>query len=139
MSKLTDEQVELAIKYFSKDPEVIVQGVWNLKSCLRNAAPYLQMPWNGPTRKEEDEALAVFSTHRFNGEENHETAIWDLLAIFVQHRNAVLLPKPVDPRRKVIIDTINLQPASSSASTNSDGPVGELADKILTALDEAKL
>lgn len=84
MAELTEEQIELAVREFLtmaqgeyvRDGTVITKGL-----CA--AAPYLQLPWEEPTK---EEVAAI-----------HWTLLSDGIATFVRRRNAALLPEPVVP------------------------------------------
>lgn len=125
MADLTQEQVERAAKAahdaFMEDGQPI--GYDKLaqtlrepyRSCVRAAAPFLQLPWDEPTLEEASKANQCM---------DGQSAIFD----FIRRRNAALLPKPVDPRLAVV----RHQLGGPSMSHNLDG----VAVKILHALDQ---
>lgn len=133
MSKLTDKQLELAVKAFSTDPEVIVQGVWNLKSCLRNSAPYLQIPWDEPTS---EEVIPIYANlYHYKIEDVSPSSIEGITKAFVEFvriRNAAILPKLVDPRIAIVVKVLR--------GTNNVPylPIEKTAETVLAALDEVK-
>lgn len=146
MSKLTEGQLESASKmaYDAETGSYVKTLAWReideherrrYRRMVSAASAYLQLPWDEPT----DADIYQAAIDKFGFVERIDLLVArDLCIHFVRRRNASLLPKPVDPRRKAIIDTINRQPASAAAASTSDGPVGELADKILAAMDEVK-
>lgn len=93
MAELTDEQVKRAgdaMEEFQRTPGK--GGNWY--DLARTAAPFLQLPWDEPTEKDFPSAKS-----------NAEYILAHVLP-FVRRRNASLPPKPVDPRRLVIIKVL---------------------------------
>lgn len=142
MLKLTDEQVEQAAREVARTmsnlgyPEALAYASEKHRKedvfcALRTAAPFLQLLWNEPTAEEVSNiAHAVrMSTKR---EVFVTTKCIDMLELvgvlreFVRRRNATFLPKLVDPRRAAIVHVLREYPDRAP----------EIADKILTALDE---
>lgn len=129
MKELTDEQVERAAK-------VVCPLNWDVagaeeKSAYRDriqmAAPFLQLPWDEPTEDEVSDIEALIQStgapHWFNG---------DCLKEFVRRRNAALLPKPVDPRRAVLLKQL------STFNVRDEQELEEEVTEILAAMDEVK-
>lgn len=139
--QLTDAQIEAAAKLIYGMQEAVVfvtpnhPYAWEQKpdpvkgeyrKIARAAAPFLQAPWAMPTREEE---IACFN---IGGE-------WErgmcgtitgsgMLRVFIERRNAALLPKPADPRRAKIADILIRKGWGNPESHDA-------ADRIIAALD----
>lgn len=150
MSQLTNEQIEAAAKegYSAADNQFHKSGIahqysmkqtpWNdlaevtkdmWRVGVRYAAPFLQIPWDEPTKEEHIE----FGNHvaatleRFPyGPMNIKTD--DALTWFIAKRNAALIPNPVDPRREKIAKALC---RTSMVGMGFDA----IADRILAELD----
>ena len=119
MKKPTEEQIDRA--------ETLLNGFGLTNRALRQriaeAAPFLQMPWEPPT-KEETERIRDLRI----------TVERDAIADFVERRNADLLPKPVDPRREKIRGL-----CKEWLSNTRDQGGEQLTEDILAALVEVKI
>jgi hypothetical protein len=93
---------------------------------LRAAAPFLQLPWDEPIKEEIDRACDDCDA----GGDNFRSTLEYLIKEFVRRRNAVIHPKPVDPR----VDEIALIICQSRDAGLS---IQQTAAKI-AALDEVK-
>ncbi len=92
-SKLTDEQLNMAADAFAARP-----GAFTVDG-LRAAAPYLQVPWDVPTECEWRECMRLDNNRLMD---DHLSA-----CVFVEKRNAALLPTTPDPRREAILKILN--------------------------------
>jgi hypothetical protein len=139
MSKLTDEQIEMAAEqiemaaksawtaggYCGEWPNGLVSATTtdSFRTALRTAAPYLQLPWEPPTTVEIDRAREYFSTASTRLALEH----------FVSDRNAALLPKP-DMKRVALRNAVNEVINKYKIIYDRD----RLIDELVDALDEAK-
>jgi len=87
--------------------------------ALTAAAPYLQSPWEMPTLAEAN--LVHDDLHRMS--------TCDALSLFVNRRNAALVPPPEDPRREKIMQAINSVEAFETRYNE------RVADAIVKVLD----
>lgn len=121
MAELTDDQVKAATAAIAKQFGGAVDGVL-AENMLRAAAPFLQLPWDDPTKKEL-ERFRVHGVADFRGEIHN----------FIRSRNAALMSKPVDPRLDVLYALLQevgaLKPSDDMTS---------VATRILAALDGVK-
>lgn len=131
MKKPTEEQIDRA--------ETLLNGFGLTNRALRQriaeAAPFLQMPWEPPTKEEteriRDLRITVLSERgNTTGTEDERDAIAD----FVERRNADLLPKPVDPRLEKIRGL-----CKEWLSNTRDHSGEQLTEDILAALVEVKI
>jgi hypothetical protein len=126
---LADEQLVAASKaMFASSPQ---SKQWREIGSLEKqiylsqalaAAPFLQMPWDEPTRKEATECWQ--ETKHINPV---GVAVQAQMVVFVRRRNASLIPKPVDPRREKILGAMRDSRLAIIREL--------LADRILAALD----
>lgn len=136
MEKLTDEQVEQASKamftaWYSKTPlnmDWIDANKPMWIAAAHAAAPFLQFPWQAPTKEE----IVPIYTKQYNYRSGDVTpgAVRGLLGTigaFIQMRNAVLVSKPVDLRRERVRAILQDEYRSSE-----EGAI----DRIIAALDE---
>ena len=137
--KLTDEQIEqaalagLAASTWTGCQNwqaigLIGREEW--KAFVRAAAPYLQMPWEPPTKEEVLSALATYDNSVVRS--GHQSAMTLTLGWLIAARNAALQPKPVDPRRDKITAALckRLYPYGHVLEN-----IEPMADDILAALD----
>lgn len=125
MAELTQEQLDLACaevvrKHYDPLGPVLTMDV------LRTAAPFLQLPWHEPTHEELVAIQRMFPVSK--------PTLSDLATIaseFVRLRNAVLLPKPVDPRKEKVGPILK---SMERAIIGRD----EAVAAIIAALDEVK-
>jgi hypothetical protein len=137
---LTDEQIEAAAKriWASSDrsgykwSEIASEAKAVYMEMARAAAPFLQVPWDKATFDEATNFIDYqISDRQRNG--SNIMATLDALAIFIGNRNASLIPKPVDPRREKVINSLD---AGLPRYQSWDRNAAELlTDRILAALD----
>jgi hypothetical protein len=127
-NKLTAEQITRAIQAW-KD-SVAIGDNSGPAAQLEYMAKYLQYQWQPPTPSEINE---LTDENMSNPPAGYRRAVGIAIQEFVARRNALLIPKPVDPRRELIISVIS----RGGASTKPLDGVGGLADAILEALDGA--
>ena len=135
MIELTKEQIEKAAELVYLAPrKVLGGGQWEnvlhdvksayLKAVI-DAAPYLQSPWEMPTLAEANRVH----------DDLHTMSTCDALSLFVNRRNASLVPPLEDPRR----EKIKLIIRSDGRHALLGGEQCErVTDAILKALDEDK-
>ena len=126
MAELTAQQIEFAVAAFENVAGHAATGeLLSMAERMRRAAPFLQLPWDEPIKEEIDRACDDCDA----GGDNFRSTLEYLIKEFVRRRNAVIHPKPVDPRWKAILKlTMSWDPESAH----------EKADEILAALDEVK-
>jgi hypothetical protein len=133
--QLTDEQIEAAAKriWASGDrsgykwSEIASEAMAIYREMARAAAPFLQMPWEIPSDEEERQLFADVSKRA------PSISPVKLVIGFIARRNASLIPKPVDPRRDKVVNSLN---DSLPRYQSWDRAAAELlADRILAALD----
>jgi hypothetical protein len=142
MAELKQEQLMLAVEAQSEaikrwqntESEHMPWGTkkYHLGMCqsgLRAAAPYLQFPWENVT----DQEISMIAEAQARDPFGVQCAV----VAFVNMRNAALLPKPVDPRRKKIAEIL-MEPVSPLVLANFRTEAEVYADRILAALDEVK-
>jgi hypothetical protein len=123
MAELTEVQLERAREAFSRGHGSPVP----LEERLRAVAPYLQLPWAEATEKEV-EVLQI------EGPRSASVALNN----FIFRRNAALLPKREDHRRKRILDILrefNLREDMYVWPTLDEE---RYVDRILAVLDEER-
>lgn len=123
MPELTKEQIEAAEQAWN----AVDLSAWTRSGIIKAIAPHVQFPLEEPSAEE------VFAAADFVWFRDYRDEIARALRRFVARRNAARLPKPVDPRREVILWTMRIY---SPASPVDD--MDELADHILAALDARK-
>lgn len=132
MAELTNVQVEEAVSIFWKRaglPTGVDTGIRRSEIAfgLRTAAPFLQLPWDEPTEKECILLWGGVDAHlKRNGSER---SLKYCLELFVENRNAAILPKPVDPRREKII---------AALKSSRDESYESMSEKMLAIADEVK-
>lgn len=131
MSKLTDDQVEMAVKIIFGNKYIDSKGLSsgikikaNLVGVIRDIAPHLQMTWEEPLMDEVNVIERNIPRHAPPCDQ-----LMRALSFFVNLRNAALLPKPVDSRRN------KLRKILTSILTNPDYIEPAIHD-ILASLDE---
>ena len=119
MAELTAQQIEFAVAAFENVAGHAATGeLLSMAERMRRAAPFLQLPWDEPSREERNVAA---------NQRNVELA----LLVFVRRRNAAIQPKPVDPLREKIIAALDKLYLNKESS--------KIADAILDALDRDRL
>ena len=124
MLKLTEKQFELAADAYRSQDGAFTGSVI---SGLILAAPFLQLPWEYPSG---DERYDLFKANRHIVPA--DMMMYQCVKMFVERRNAQLLPKPVDPRRQRVLCILK------GASDHSTTTLELIADSIIAALDEVK-
>ena len=122
MADLTDEQLSKAVHAVERKHRQYDQT----SDVLRSATPYLQLPWDEPTEAEIN--LAYGRTVDVVGAVCRDISQM-VVREFVRRRNAALLPKPVDPRRKKIADILGRHVPDGISVT---------VDRILDLFEESK-
>jgi hypothetical protein len=136
MAELTDEQVRLATKaandvaisfgFPEMAGKVTAEEQENIMlMTMRAAAPLLQIPWDEPSMDETNAIEREIPRHAPPCDQ-----LMRALSLFVHRRNAVLMPKPVDLRKEVIVRVLSEQP--------KDAWYKDTADRIIAALDGEK-
>jgi len=127
MAELTAQQIEFAVAAFENVAGHAATGeLLSMAERMRRAAPFLQLPWDEPIKEEIDRACDDCDA----GGDNFRSTLEYLIKEFVRRRNAVIHPKPVDPR----VDEIALIICQSRDAGLS---IQQTAAKI-AALDEVK-
>lgn len=140
MAELTDEQVEKAVNIASAtrtsklswNGSTGENGIHLWRATMRAAAPFLQLPWDFPTPEEVDAANT--KTSRYGLIPRDMAAV--IIDRFVSNRNAFLLPKAVDLRKKAVMMLLADIPGTNVVI--GDGNREYITDLILAALDEVK-
>jgi hypothetical protein len=130
MAELTDEQIMEAAKSLCKTSGNKWDNLYlgQTKSYLAMAvaaAPFLQLSWDEPSM---NEANAI--ERNLPRQAPPCDQLMRALSLFVSHRNSILVPNPVDPRKEVIVRVLSEQP--------KDAWYKDTADRILAALGEVK-
>lgn len=87
----------------------------------KHVAPFLQLPWDEMTKEEFRSINCEFATTSFH-----------IVQEFIRRRNAALIPKPVDPRKKAIEAILRAR------YTAEDVLIPSIANEIIQSLDGAK-
>jgi hypothetical protein len=131
MEELTAQQIDDAVEAFGIEWDQQKGLGANRIICERRglsaAAPFLQLPWDDPTKEEAES----FHEDYYTFASTSIPSTLHALVRFIRYRNAALQPKSVDPRIAVILGILD-----SSAST-SDVKAKEIT-AALDALDGAK-
>lgn len=141
MGKLTDEQVEQAAKamftaWYSKTPLNMDWGDANKPmwiAAAHAAAPFLQLPWDEPTREEfssiHDSSICLY------GDGKLCRAVSDALRQFILIRNAAMISKPVDPRIQAVEGVLEML-TDEGGRIFSPQKLQEISERILYWIDE---
>ena len=128
MAELKEQQIEFAVAAFENVAGHAATGeLLSMAERMRRAAPFLQLPWDEPTKEEAES----FHEDYYTFASTSIPSTLHALVRFIRYRNAALQPKSVDPRIAVILGILD-----SSAST-SDVKAKEIT-AALDALDGAK-
>lgn len=126
MAELTQDQVDRAVKAMDAYTPTVITNT-ELGHMVRAAAPFLQLPWDEPTEEESSvihsSDLGLRLTSSFDKNKR------SILSDFVLRRNAALLPKPVDPRKKVVVGLL---------LGRFEEDVEAFAERLISIMDSAK-
>ena len=127
MAELTAQQIEFAVAAFENVAGHAATGeLLSMAERMRRAAPFLQLPWDGPT---EDEIRQACDDYDLGGD-NFRSALEFLIKKFVRRRNAAIQPKPVDPRREKIRNVLAFGVAAGEPY------ITNATERILAVIDE---
>lgn len=127
MAELTQQKVERAVMAMDGCTASVIDNL-ELERMARAATPFLQLPLEKVSEQEWHAAL-VFEVKWKGGASDGVRAMLDA---FVINRNVALLPKPVDPRRAVLLKQL------STFNVRDEQELEEEVTEILAAMDEVK-
>lgn len=157
MAELTEQQVDMAARASSacvsklgyparlayateEENKAMAHG------AMRAAAPFLQLPWDEPSKEEIRQATGdLIGLDADSVPDQRQRQFIGIVWYFVRRRNAALMPKPVDPRRERIRSVLtslfaSVDPQKIARDFGSAQELQKMLDeaetKMLAALDE---
>ena len=135
MAELTEQQLDQAAAAYGMAYGGDAEGPSDARrEGLRAAAPFLQIPWEPPTKEE----AKSFHENYYTFASTSIPSTLHALRRFIANRNAALLPKPVDPRFEKIRSALVYHASHRFNQLITPNQFDEAALAVLTALGEVK-